>query len=388
MRTSARPWQTSCGDVEVSMDVEVTEGECDGQYTIVRTFTATDLCGNETIEAQTIQVVDNDAPVFEPISDLILDCTESLSDELPAASDNCSEASVSVSDEVIAGDCPQEYTVVRTYTAVDDCGNTSTMIQNVTFVDDQAPAVLSGYADNTIFVNNLLGEEVCADLVIEDNCDAEASWSHSDQIVAESDAAQTIERTYSIVDACGNELVLVETIEVTLVNPGCTDSAACNYDDDANVDDDSCEFCSCGLNACGCTDPEACNYDANNEYEDGSCTYPEEWYDCDGNCLDTNGNTICDIEELGCMDSTACNYDEDAFVEDGSCDYCSCDYTEIDGYEANTSSVEGYNVVVDLVQTHQSGVLDGMYTYRVYVETPNEDDVMSAILATTCSPWS
>ena len=106
-----------CGDVEVSMDVEVTEGECDGQYTIVRTFTATDLCGNETIEAQTIQVVDNDAPVFEPISDLTLDCTESLSDELPAASDNCSEAFVSVSDEVIAGDCPQEYTVVRTYTA-------------------------------------------------------------------------------------------------------------------------------------------------------------------------------------------------------------------------------------------------------------------------------
>ena len=41
--------------------------------------------------------------------------------------------------------------------------------------------------------------------------------------------------------------------------------------------------------------------------------------------------------------------------------------------------MEGYSVVVDLVQTHQSGVLDGMYTYRVYVETPNEDDVMSAI---------
>ena len=107
--------------------------------------------------------------------------------------------------------------------------------------------------------------------------------------------------------------------------------------------------------------------------------YAEEWYDCDGNCLDTNGNMICDIEELGCMDAAACNYDEDAFVEDGSCDYCSCDYTDIDGYEANTSSVEGYSVVVDLVQTHQSGVLEGMYTYRVYVETPSSDDVLSAI---------
>ena len=192
------------------------------------------------------------------------------------------------------------------------------MIQNVTFVDDQAPAVLSGYADNTIFVNNLLGEEVpAADLVIEDNCDAEASWSHSDQIVAESDAAQTIERTYSIVDACGNELVLVETIEVTLVNPGCTDSAACNYDDDANVDDDSCEFCSAVSTHVG-VQTRGVQLRRKQRIRGRSCTYPEEWYDCDGNCLDTNGNTICDIEELGCMDSTACNYDEDAFVEDGS----------------------------------------------------------------------
>ena len=309
-----------------------------------------------------------------------MDCTDSLSDELPAATDNCSDVVVSVSDEVIAGDCPQEYTVIRTFTAMDECGNASTMVQNVTFVDDEAPSVVSGYADNTIYVNNLEGETVpAADLAIEDNCDAEASWSSSDEVVAESAAAQTILRTYTISDACGNELVLEETIEVTLVNPGCTDSAACNYDADANLDDESCEFCSCGLNACGCTDAEACNYDEGNEYEDGSCEYAEEWYDCDGNCLDTNGNMICDIEELGCMDATACNYDEDAFVEDGSCDYCSCDYTDIDGYEANTSSVEGYSVVVDLVQTHQSGVLEGMYTYRVYVETPSSDDVLSAI---------
>ncbi|MGB2230510.1 MAG: hypothetical protein ACPH1A_04620, partial [Flavobacteriales bacterium] len=369
-----------CGEASVSLDTDILDGDCEGQYTIVRTFTATDLCGNETVASQTIQVIDETAPVMEELADLVLDCTDSLSDELPAATDNCSDVVVSVSDEVIAGDCPQEYTVIRTFTAVDECGNTSTMVQNVTFVDDEAPSVVSGYADNTIYVNNLVGESVpAADLVIEDNCDAEATWSSSDEVVAESAAAQTILRTYTISDACGNELVLEETIEVTLVNPGCTDSAACNYDADANLDDESCEFCSCGLNACGCTDSEACNYDAGNEYEDGSCEYAEEWYDCDGNCLDTNMNGICDIEELGCMDPTACNYDEEAFVEDGSCDYCSCDYTDLDGYEANTSSVDGYNVVVELAQTHLEGVLEGMHTYRVYIETPSSEDVVSAV---------
>ena len=61
------------------------------------------------------------------------------------------------------------------------------------------------------------------------------------------------------------------------------------------------------------------------------------------------------------------NYDEDAFLDDGSCDYCSCDYTDIDGYEANTSSVDGHNAVI--AQTHLEGVLEGMHTYRVYIET-------------------
>ena len=266
-----------CGAASVSLDTDILDGECEGQYTIVRTFTATDLCGNETVASQTIEVVDETAPVMEAMDDLVLDCTDSLSDELPSASDNCSDVVVSVSDEVIAGDCPQEYTVVRTFTAMDECGNASTMVQNVTFVDDEAPSVVSGYADNTIYVNNLEGETVpAADLAIEDNCDADASWSSSDEVVAESAAAQTILRTYTISDACGNELVLEETIEVTLVNPGCTDSVACNYDADANLDDESCEFCSCGLNACGCTDAEACNYDEGNEYEDGSCEYAEE----------------------------------------------------------------------------------------------------------------
>jgi len=35
----------------------------------------------------------------------------------------------------------------------------------------------------------------------------------------------------------------------------------------------------------GCTDPEACNYDESANVDDGSCIYPEESYDCAGNCI-------------------------------------------------------------------------------------------------------
>ena len=164
-----------CGEATITIDTEVIDGECEGQYTMIRTFIAVDDCGNESTATQTINVSDNEAPVMEQLEDMVLDCTDSLSDELPAATDNCSDVEVSVSDEVVAGDCPQEYTVIRTFTAMDECGNASTMVQNVTFVDDEAPSVVSGYADNTIYVNNLEGETVpAADLAIEDNCDAEA----------------------------------------------------------------------------------------------------------------------------------------------------------------------------------------------------------------------
>ena len=47
---------------------------------------------------------------------------------------------------------------------------------------------------------------------------------------------------------------------------GCTDATACNYDEEAEFDNGTCDF-SCY----GCTDPESCNYDAEATIDDGSC---------------------------------------------------------------------------------------------------------------------
>ena len=76
----------------------------------------------------------------------------------------------------------------------------------------------------------------------------------------------------------------------------------------------------------GCTDATACNYDEDANINDGSCEYPEAGLDCDGNCLaDADGDGICDGDEIeGCQDTMACNYSEDATDDDGSCEYTSC----------------------------------------------------------------
>jgi len=45
----------------------------------------------------------------------------------------------------------------------------------------------------------------------------------------------------------------------------------------------------------GCTDEIACNYNEDATFNDGSCEYAQEYYDCEGNCLnDVNSDLICD----------------------------------------------------------------------------------------------
>ena len=68
----------------------------------------------------------------------------------------------------------------------------------------------------------------------------------------------------------------------------------------------------------GCMDKAACNYDINARVNDESCDYPEGIYDCDGNCFnqyDDDGDGICNIDD-NCpqiSNSNQSNYDNDAY---------------------------------------------------------------------------
>ncbi|MAB47910.1 MAG: hypothetical protein CMC05_04690, partial [Flavobacteriaceae bacterium] len=53
---------TSCGTVTVDYNEVRTDGTCDNDYTLTRTWTATDACGNETVHTQVITVQDTVAP--------------------------------------------------------------------------------------------------------------------------------------------------------------------------------------------------------------------------------------------------------------------------------------------------------------------------------------
>ncbi|MDA8605678.1 hypothetical protein N9L13_01455, partial [Flavobacteriales bacterium] len=202
--------------------------------------------------------------------------------------------------------------------------------------------------------------------------------------------------------------------------PGCTDEGASNYEETATYDDGSCEYAGCSISsacnydpswdvldadACdfdscvGCTNPAACNYEEGNTIENGTCEYADAGYDCSGVCFnDADGDGVCDeFEVAGCQDEVACNYNADATDSDESCTYTdagydcdgnclndedgdgTCDEFEIAGCTPSTdANFDGYEVIVEPVMLHTSGELAGLTTYRLYLETDHPDDMVTS----------
>ena len=75
---------------------------------------------------------------------------------------------------------------------------------------------------------------------------------------------------------------------------------------------------------------EACNYDMDANNDDGSCIYPEENFDCDGNCiadLDCNGECGGDavVDECGICegDGSLCTVGLSLSIDETSGNACS-----------------------------------------------------------------
>ena len=149
--------------------------------------------------------------------------------------------------------------------------------------------------------------------------------------------AQT-EYTFEIKDSDGH-MSGERSVQITAAILGCTYATACNYNEDATVNDVSCTYADEGYdcdgncldddndNVCntdevpGCTTATACNHNPLATDDNGSCTYADEYKDCAGNCLnDDDGDLVCDEnEEAGCMDKRANDYNPLA-TDAGTCD--------------------------------------------------------------------
>ena len=117
------------------------DGVCEHDYTLFRSWTATDCAGYSRTREQIIVVVDTVPPVVFVPEDMTVLCEDMESADLGEAfgTDDCGDVTIEVLEEVVPGDCPGSYTLVRTFNAMDPCLNVATGQQTITVVDNQAP---------------------------------------------------------------------------------------------------------------------------------------------------------------------------------------------------------------------------------------------------------
>jgi hypothetical protein len=242
------PAATATDDCDASVtptssDVTTPSGICPQEYSVTRTWTAVDDCGNSSTCSRTIFVTDNTPPVIScPTVTTPIECPATPNFPAATATDDC-DASVAPSVTIecsdpfpmmpgtptatdlcdnsiqitfngqtgTQGDCPDEYVVTRTWTAVDDCGNSVTATQTVTVWDTQAPVFNNAPANITVMCGMVPPVPV---VTATDNCDNYTPVTYLGETGNGPDCPYTITRRWSTMDDCGNGNLYTQIIAV------------------------------------------------------------------------------------------------------------------------------------------------------------------------------
>ncbi|MEM7247976.1 MAG: hypothetical protein AAF533_21760 [Acidobacteriota bacterium] len=195
---------------------------------VIRTWTATDACGNSTFDTQTLTVMDTTPPALMVPDDATVDCADDIAPGgidvgTATAEDSCGEVvELSWSDD--EGECSEGSQVVtRTWTAVDDCGNMTTAAQQITLTDSTPPPFDMMPGDLTVECGDdtdpgpmptatgtaTAGDDDCGDVTID----------YSDIMSDGCGDSGVITRTWTATDDCGNSATHVQMIEVDDTTP-------------------------------------------------------------------------------------------------------------------------------------------------------------------------
>ncbi len=196
-----------------------TDSTCPNKYTLTRTWTAIDACGNEAIYTQVIHVDDKQPPEFKttPLSLIPVHCASDIPvAPVLTATDNCTGAMAIVSlNEVISDQqCANKFKLTRTWTATDACGNTSTASQIITVNDTQAP-VFNGTAPSSVNVSCSKDIPAAVTQTATDNCGGSPTITYSEvKTNVQCVNKFILTRTWIASDACGNTTIRMQTIIV------------------------------------------------------------------------------------------------------------------------------------------------------------------------------
>jgi gliding motility-associated-like protein len=189
--------------------------------TTVRTYKVTDECGNFiTVSQNLIRTIDTTLPTFTASipANVSVSC-----DEIPAAAtitatDNCGNTTVEFTESRINGNCNSNYILTRKWKATDSCGNFNIATQEITVSDTKAPTI-TGTFDSILNINCDQIPPIPT-LQFNDNCSGVGTIipPSADILLNQTPSGYSIIREWNVADLCGNSHTFTQTINVTIQN--------------------------------------------------------------------------------------------------------------------------------------------------------------------------
>ncbi|MDH3649512.1 MAG: T9SS type A sorting domain-containing protein, partial [Saprospiraceae bacterium] len=208
------------GDITVSPTDQVLGGTCTHNFTVTRTWTFTDACGNSSSAVQTITVDDTTPPTITCPAMITVQCSADVPPTDFAGgsvTDNCSGTPIVIhlSDNT-DGMVPE--TITRTYQATDICGNTSTCTQTIV-VDNNAPPNITCPQDTMVECVIQVPPPDINSVITSTACGEPPIVTHVGDVSDGLTCPQTITRTYLATDAFGNTTTCTQLITVLDTTP-------------------------------------------------------------------------------------------------------------------------------------------------------------------------
>ena len=175
-------------------------------YTITRTWKATDPSGNFSICAQVITVQDITKPVITCPGNIAVACSGSTTTSvtgLATATDN-SGGTVAI----IYTDVTTTSSVTRTWKATDISGNFITCVQTISIVDNIAP-VITCPANRILACGVSTAPATCGTATATDNCTGTVTITYTDVL-----SGNLTTRTWKATDISGNFSTCVQTLTI------------------------------------------------------------------------------------------------------------------------------------------------------------------------------
>ena len=220
-----------CQPINVQLVETISNKTCFGNYTLTRTWTATDNCSNKSTATQTILITDKKAPVitltdpllknFKNGDTLTMNCfnTPVFNAASATAKDNCDPNPTLIFKDnlVLNGVCNKDHFIVLmscSWITTDDCGNKSEIQGYFKVVDNEAP-IMTGVPQNmTVECSNLPSANFNPPVPV-DKCDKNVKMTFletkTNGICADS---YTLKRLWTATDACGNVATAQQIITV------------------------------------------------------------------------------------------------------------------------------------------------------------------------------